>query len=390
MRTYEKTHPWLTFSLDLRRASYTTWLLLGQAQASCQYLAGVPLLPSVAKNMYRVFLAKGVLATTAIEGNTLTEEEVLKRIDGELDLPPSKQYLGQEVDNIIEACNLVAERILGGESLGACLDDIRDYNRLALKALRLRDEVRPGEIRSHQVVVGAYRGAPPEDCEYLTRRLCEWLNSDFKPPAGYDIAFGLLKAIVAHLYLAWIHPFADGNGRSARLVEFQILLAAGVPATAAHLLSNHYNQTRTEYYRHLELSHKAPEGPFSFIDYALQGFLDGLNSQLKTVRAQQLHVHWINYIHDKFRDKEGPANIRRRHLLLDLSGKADPVPVSEIRLISPRIAEAYATKGDKTLTRDINRLLALDLIVKTPRGLSAKREIMSAFLPPIRKPGDAA
>jgi len=390
MRTYEKTHPWLTFSLDLRRASYTTWLLLGQAQASCQYLAGVPLLPSVAKNMYRVFLAKGVLATTAIEGNTLTEEEVLKRIDGELDLPPSKQYLGQEVDNIIEACNLVAERILGGESLGACLDDIRDCNRLALKALPLPDEVRPGEIRSHQVVVGAYRGAPPEDCEYLTRRLCEWLNSDFKPPAGYDIAFGLLKAIVAHLYLAWIHPFADGNGRSARLVEFQILLAAGVPATAAHLLSNHYNQTRTEYYRHLELSHKAQEGPFSFIDYALQGFLDGLNSQLKTVRAQQLHVHWINYVHDKFRDKEGPANIRRRHLLLDLSGKADPVPVSEIRLISPRIAEAYATKGDKTLTRDINRLLALDLIVKTPRGLSAKREIMSAFLPPIRKPGDAA
>lgn len=56
--------------------------------------------------------------------------------------------------------------------------------------------------------------------------------------------YAIFKAVVAHLYLAWIHPVGDGNGRTARLVEFQILLSSGVPSPAAHLLSNHYNQTR--------------------------------------------------------------------------------------------------------------------------------------------------
>lgn len=61
----------------------------------------------------------------------------------------------------------------------------------------------------------------------------------------------ILKAIAAHLYLAWIHPF-DGNGRTARLMELRLLLAAGVTTPATHLLSNHYNLTRGEYYRQLD------------------------------------------------------------------------------------------------------------------------------------------
>jgi Fic family protein len=352
MRTYQETHPWITFSVDLRQAPYRLWLLLGDAQAKCRYLAGVPLLPSVARELYRVFLAKGVLATTAIEGNTLTEEEVLKRLDGQLQLPPSKQYLGQEVDNIIEACNLIANRILDSRKATLALEELAEFNSLALKALPLSEEVIPGKIRSHNVAVGAYRGAPPEDCDYLTRRLCDWLGSGFDPPSGYEVGFGILRAIIAHLYLAWIHPFGDGNGRTARLAEFEILLSLGVPATAAHLLSNHYNQTRTEYYRHLEISHKSGGDLFPFLLYALQGFVDGLDAQIVRVREQQLHVHWINYIHDSFRDKGSLADIRRRRLALDLSTRNEPVPVSEIRQITPRMAQMYATKGEKTLSRE--------------------------------------
>ena len=86
MRTYIETHPWINFHLDLKQASYQLWLLLGEAQALCKSIAGIPLLPQVAQELLRVYLAKGVVATTAIEGNTLTEEEVLKRMDGQLKL----------------------------------------------------------------------------------------------------------------------------------------------------------------------------------------------------------------------------------------------------------------------------------------------------------------
>lgn len=381
MRTYLETHPWITFQIDLQAVTYQTWLLLGGAQSQCEHISGVPLLPDVAEHLHQVFLAKGVLATTAIEGNTLTEKEVLQRISGTLNLPPSKEYLGQEIDNIVEACNLIGATIMRGHSSDLRPETIKAYNQLILKGLPLDEDVIPGQIRKYSVVVGRYRGAPAEDCDYLLERMCNWLNNDFKGPKGYNIAFGIIKAIVAHIYLAWIHPFADGNGRTARLIEFQILLSNGIPSTAAHLLSNHYNQTRTEYYRQLDRAFRSGGDILPFIQYALQGFVDGLKGQIEMIQGQQLHVHWIHYIHDIFRNMEGAADTRRRRLVLDLTLQGKPVPLAEIRHITPRIAEAYAGKTDKTVQRDINQLLEMGLIEKRGGGIQIKRDLMLAFLP---------
>ena len=102
-RTYHKTHPWMNFQLDLRRVDYTLWFQLGEVQAKCEQVAGIPLLPDVEAHLLEVFLAKGASATTAIEGNTLSEEEALELIKGELVLPRSKEFLGQEIWNIVDA-----------------------------------------------------------------------------------------------------------------------------------------------------------------------------------------------------------------------------------------------------------------------------------------------
>ncbi|MFN8495363.1 MAG: Fic family protein [Caldilineaceae bacterium] len=359
--------------------------MLGEAHSKCQHISGVPLLPGIAEHLHQVYLAKGVLATTAIEGNTLTEEQVMRRLQGKLTLPPSKEYLGQEVDNVIEACNQIAQKIFGGHPTQLTVEEIIAFNQLVLSKLPLAEDVIPGQIRTYPVGVGHYRGAPAEDCKYLLEKLVEWLNQEFAPPNNaYPIAFGVLKAILAHLYLAWIHPFGDGNGRTARLVEFQILLASGVPSAAAQLLSNHYNQTRTEYYRQLDMASKSGGNIVPFIEYALQGFIDGLKEQLELIRGQQLHVHWVNYVHEIFRDKDNPTDIRRRRLVLDLTSKLTPVPKAEIRHVSPRIAEAYSGKLDKTVQRDLNELQKMDLIKKTPEGFVIRRELMSAFLPGTR------
>ncbi len=388
MKTYQETHPWITFQLDLRQMTYHTWLQLGDAQSKCDHIAGVPLLPEIAKHLHQVFLAKGVLATTAIEGNTLTEDEVRRRIAGKLDLPPSREYLGQEIDNVVEACNKIGDRVLSGKPVELNVDDIKEFNRLVLRNLPLGEDVIPGEIRLHSVGVGSYRGAPPEDCEYLLEELCRWLNHDLKAADDhYKIAFGILKAIIAHLYLAWIHPFGDGNGRTARLVEFQILLSVGVPSTAAQLLSNHYNKTRNEYYRQLDVSSKSGENVLPFIQYALQGFIDGLADQIELIKRQQLHVHWINFVHDSFRNLNSATDLRRRQLVLDLTTQTEVVPINELRHISPLIAEAYAGKTLKTMQRDINKLAKMQLVEITKKGVSVKRELMLAFLPGVRSGG---
>lgn len=122
--------------------------------------------------------------------NTLSEEEVLKHVQGKLELPPSKEYLREEVDNILRESNRMLERIEAAESLVLSVERIKEINRIVLNGLALDEGVIAGEIRTYSVGVMTYRG--------------------------------------------------------------EILLAAGVPSPASHLLSNHYNLTRNEYLAQLK------------------------------------------------------------------------------------------------------------------------------------------
>lgn len=342
----------------------------------------MPLRPDTARNLYKIYLAKGSLGTTAIEGNTLSEEEVLKHIEGKLHLPESRRYLAREVDNIIAGCNTLLEKIKDGKMPAITPSTISHMNKTILEGLDLEEDVIPGELRKHSVVVGRYRGAPAEDLPYLMEHLCQWLSGeDFRPTHDLRIVYALLKAVIAHLYLAWIHPFGDGNGRTARMLEFQVLISAGVPAVSAHLFSNHYNLTRQSYYRQLEKSSKSEGDILPFIEYAVQGFLDGLREQIQFVINQQRDIIWRNFVHEYFRDKTSRSHIRRKHLILDLSRQPNPVPALKIPEISPRLAVAYSKCTRKTLIRDLNSMCREGLIVKTENGYRVKREILLGFFP---------
>src|SRR3972149_6214035 len=103
-RAYRTTHPWISFRADLSRASAEFWMLLGEARSKVDHLSLALLKPAVAEEMHRVYLAKGAQATTAIEGNTLSEEEVEAIVGGRAGAPqPSQEYLYREVENIVSA-----------------------------------------------------------------------------------------------------------------------------------------------------------------------------------------------------------------------------------------------------------------------------------------------
>lgn len=383
MRAFEKTHPWLQFQVDLRDLDAFAWMKLGECQSKCEHIAGVPLRPDVARELHMVYLSKGARATVAIEGNTLTEDQVRQKAEGHLDLPPSQEYLGQEVDNVIRLCHEIARRIHDGSLSSITPGLIQEFNAGILQGLEVPDDVRPGEYREHSVGVARYLAAPAEDVPHLVERLCQWIESDtFRPPdPEATIAVAILKAIVAHLYIAWIHPFGDGNGRTARLVEFTILLVSGVPAPAAHLLSNHYNETRRDYYLQLDRASASGGDPVPFIGYAIRGLVDQLRMQLSRIRDQQWDVTWSNYVHERFRETQGEAARRRRRLVLALSSQEAPVTKSELMSLTPAIAKDYAQKTDKTLARDLNNLLDMELVKKSGRGFIANKELILAYLP---------
>ena len=205
--------------------------------------------------------SEGAQATVAIEGNTLTIEAGSRAFTPESSpRPQSRAYQEREVRNVLEAFERLDDMVMEDGDLRLSAELICDMNRWVL------DGVDPDAasgtrctIRTHSVVVGPYVGPPARDCWHLLERLAEWLDGDdFRPTSGESdenrdaFARTVLSALLAHLYIAWIHPFADGNGRTARLLEYVILARSGmVPLAAANLMANHFNLTRDRYYARL-------------------------------------------------------------------------------------------------------------------------------------------
>ena len=385
-RSYLETHPWLTFRLDLRNAPPELWILLGEARSKIEHLSESLLAPETGERLWLLYLAKGVHATTAIEGNTLTEEEVVEHLQGRLKLPPSQEYLTRELDNIVKAYNTIAEEMFDGNASELTPAKLAEYNRLILDGLELEEGVEPGKLAPKKPGVGRYLAPDREDCDYLMGRLCKWLNTGFTPPdEEMVIPYSIIKAVMAHLYSAWIHYFGDGNGRTARCAEVQILAATGlIPKPAGHLLSNHYNITRDEYYRQLDASSRDHDGnPIPFLLYCVRGLVEELREQLGIVWHQLYEDRWEQHIYQQFGDARTPPHIRQRQLVLDLSERSGAVPRSEIREVSPKVAAAYATRGEKTLTRDLNALVERGLIQLDDEGYVPRRDTILTMMPRI-------
>ncbi len=157
MRRYEETHPWITFEATrINAVQARHWMLVGEAKSKCQHLAGTPLRPETAADLYRVTLVKGALATTAIEGNTLTEDQAMGILNGTYKAPPSRQYQEQEVRNLLDALDGIQAKVVRGENIRITKDLICDFNRQVLKGTNDDPDVVPGEIRTHSVGVGIY------------------------------------------------------------------------------------------------------------------------------------------------------------------------------------------------------------------------------------------
>jgi hypothetical protein len=313
----------------------------------------------------------------------------MAHVAGDLHLPESQQYQEQELANVLAACQMVADEAAAGADLRLTAGRIKLFNKMVLAGLPREDDIVPGEIRTGEITVGdVYRGAPGSDCEYLLGQLCGWLEQileDAKTGGPHlEPAMGVIRAILAHLYLAWIHPFGDGNGRTARLIEFQLLLAAGFPTPACHLLSNHYMLTRDRYYQVLTETSRADGYPvWRFVSYALQGFTEQLGETIGTIQQFQLGQSWIALIGETPIGQGGPTVHRRQQLLLALPppGPGGFTPVAGLSQLTPQLAALYATKTSKTLTRDVNKLEEAELIVREGNVIRANYEKLFAFLP---------
>ena len=356
--------------------------MLGECHALVHALTDIPLQPEYRQRLLILSLRKGAQATTAIEGNTLSEEEIEKLQEG-WSLPPSKEYLQTEVNNILEAFNTLLREIITEDKVSIVTPDlIKDFHYMIGKDLGEHFDAIPGRFRDDRRHVGTYLAPEHKYVPELIEKLCVWLGKEFHYSDGQDFATAVIQAIVTHVYIEWIHPFGDGNGRTGRLFEFYILLHAGLPSIVSHILSNFYNLTRPEYYRQLDKARKKKDLT-EFIQYALQGFRDGLKENLNIIQESQFSVFWQHYIYETFADlkytKKG-AFKRKRALMLQIP-IGGMFTVDELLEISSDVAKKYATFGRPTILRDLKELQELNLLRKVGRNYSANTKILKAMMP---------
>ena len=127
------------------------------------------------------------------------------------------------------------------------------------------------------------------------------------------------------------------------------------------------------------------EEPLDFLHYAVEGFVDELRVQLDRIWIMQYADRWEQFVYQSFGEIHSDSERRRLRLVKDLSRtsiepddddrlpKLTPVRREVIRHLSPQLAELYASKTERTLTRDLNDLLARELIVRTARATCPPR-----------------
>ncbi|MCD8491190.1 MAG: Fic family protein, partial [Geovibrio sp.] len=134
--------------------------------------------------------------------------------------------------------------------------------------------------------------APPErDIARLVKEFCDWFNTELKS------VHPLIRACLAHYHLSLIHPFGDGNGRTARSVEAAILKKAGY-RYLYRSIGIYYKENRTEYYRCFRKSRKRQAALTLRRLYAF--FLEGVCRSFVTVTDVLLAGLRISAVKDFF------------------------------------------------------------------------------------------
>ena len=138
-------------------------------------------------------------------------------------MPESQQYLEQEIVNILTALDGVKDFSHSGNKFQLSRQWILEVHAQLLENLETPDHVVPGETRKVSVAVDQDKAPPAEEVNFLLDQLCDWVNqmlaardqlAENSPDQAFFHTFFI--AILTHLYIAWIHPFGDGNGRTAR------------------------------------------------------------------------------------------------------------------------------------------------------------------------------
>ena len=289
--------------------------------------------------------------STHIEGTALSLEQAKSILEG-------KKVKGVNRDDEKELLNYKKAMDLISKYLGK--DDpvtegtIRELHKITVQSVR-GGQADPGNYRkiqnyvvnsrTHEVI---YTPPSPLEVSRLMREFADWLNKDV------DIS-PVLIAGVAQFQFVHIHPFIDGNGRTARLLSTLILYKTGYDFKRLFSISEYYDQDRLVYYQAIQSVRKNKLDMTVWLEY----FVNGLRSQMKEIREKGEQLIKQDGLLQKIKKKTG-LNSRQEKVVKYLI-RIGRISVNEYQSVTSCIR--------RTAQRDLEDLIAknvIKIVAKSP------------------------
>lgn len=255
--------------------------LLKRLEIKKTQLDGLHPLPVAAVNRLRdEILIEWIYNSNAIEGSTITLQETRLILETGLTVGGKSLREHFEVVNHREAIQYVEDLVQNPEPITAF--HVRQIHKLILTNI---DDENAGSYRKMQVRIAGAPFIPPESWQ-ITSLMAEW--GDWVASAEGSI-HPVALAAQAHHRLVAIHPFIDGNGRTARLVMNLLLMRRGYPPTVI-LRAN-----RRQYYSVLATADSGKmEALVNFVGRSVENSLNlYLEACTSRVKSPGLEDEWI-------------------------------------------------------------------------------------------------
>ena len=219
---------------------------------------------------------KSIHSSLAIEANSLSLEQVKDIIDGKAVIGPKNEI--QEVQNAYNAYLKIKE--VNPYSIA----DLKKMHKI-LTYLTVRDS---GDFRKGGEGVFDEEGncifvcPPPERVSELMTQLFNWM--EYKKKEIHP----LILSSIFHYEFVFIHPFSDGNGRTARLWQ-NVILSSWEPLFEYVPIESEIKKYQDDYYKAIQNCNNVGESTefvefmLKMIDEVLEGLIDGVNKQINHI-----------------------------------------------------------------------------------------------------------
>lgn len=326
------------------------------AKAAMLALTQIPYQRSWADELQKVQLKREVAGTSRIEGAEFTEKELdaaMRETPEQLETRSQKQAAAA-VQTYRWIARLPADRPLD-EAL------ICEVHRRLVHNCD-DDHCAPGQLRTRDqnVTFGAPRHRGAEGGEECTTALQSLVQAARGAYREHD---PLIQALALHYHFAAMHPFLDGNGRTARALEALMLQRTGLRDTLFIAMSNYYYEQKTGYLNALNETRAAGHDITLFLKFALKGIASQCRRLFEEIRLQVIKALYRNTVTDLFGRMKSPRKrvVSGRHVqLLNLLLDEEEMTLTAL---TERTRHIFNVSNPyKALIRDLNYLIGLDAI----------------------------